>query len=103
MQVWCSLEAHQSTDHLADCGVAGEHIGDFNESEMGGRGRGDLEDTAPFSESAPSPAIFLTTLRQVVQPLCGALVKGAWEHDKILVHLDARNDASILCAMHNRK
>lgn len=36
--------------HLADAGIAGQHIGVLQDGQLGGGGGGDLQHTAPFGK-----------------------------------------------------
>lgn len=56
----------KAAHHLADAGIAGEHIGILNNSKMGWSSGADLQHAAPFSKVS---AVFFILSAALVQPV----------------------------------
>jgi hypothetical protein len=81
---------------LADDGVASEALRIQINGELRRLVGADLEDGAPLGEAGTSLVVLGASLAKVIMALGGGLLLGAGNLDCALVHLDAREDTTLL-------
>ncbi len=86
----------RNTNLLTNDSIAGQHVGILHHGLVGRRLVRDLEDTTPLGEVTPVLLVLGTPFRQSIETLGRAFAEGAGKWYHTLVHLDARDDATVL-------